>query len=137
MNRTYHARFTPGALCGVVLFALAALLCFWSRSAWGAAGGLVFALLCITGIEHAIHTQYTLTDDGMLHIDRGRFLGRREIPVSSIIGIRQMRGSLLTSRFVLIEYGAHKMMLLQPVNEQAFLNDLRKRMNDGAKTHKE
>lgn len=117
-------------LCGIALFAIAALLSFWSHSVWGAVAGLFFSLFCVGGIEHAIHSQYTLTGDGRLIIYRGRFLRHREIPIKSIKAIRQMRGSLLTARFVLIEYGTQKMALLQPDSEQAFLKDLRSRLND-------
>ena len=79
-----------------------------------------------------IHTTYTLTVDGRLRIDRGRFSRRRERPLSDIVSVERassmrVAGHALVS-YVLVCYKDGKQDALQPVKEEEFIRSLTKRM---------
>ena len=76
-------------------------------------------------IERIIHTVYVLTSDGRLIISRGRF--SRSLSVNEIIRMRVVRPGLLGVRYILIEYGAGHETTVQPVNEEAFMREVRDR----------
>ncbi len=78
-------------------------------------------------IERIIHTVYVLTADGRLIISRGRFSRRLSVPVNEIIRMSVVKAGVLGVRYILIEYGAGHETAVQPVNEEAFLNEVRDR----------
>ena len=76
-------------------------------------------------IERIIHTVYVLTSDGRLIISR--FSRSLSVPVNEIIRMRVVRPGLLGVRYILIEYGAGHETTVQPVNEEAFMREVRDR----------
>lgn len=78
-------------------------------------------------IERIIHTVYVLTSDGRLIISRGRFSRSLSVPVNEIIRMRVVRPGLLGVRYIFIEYGAGHETTVQPVNEEAFMREVRDR----------
>ena len=78
-------------------------------------------------IERIIHTVYVLTSDGRLIISRGRFSRSLSVPVNEIIRMRVVRPGPLGVRYILIEYGAGHETTVQPVNEEAFMREVRDR----------
>ena len=129
MNRVFHARILPAYVLALALFAYLLIHAFWVKSA-------LLALLCmvvlVLVVERIIHTQYTLTADGRLLVDRGRFRRRLELAVTDILLVEQVRaplfGALLVSHYVLVHYKGGKTVALLPVREEEFIQVLRKRM---------
>lgn len=100
---------------------------FWHRSAVNALVGFLLMGVAVLMIERIIHTVYVLTSDGRLIISRGRFSRELSVPVNEIIRMRVVRPGLLGVRYVLIEYGAGHETAVQPVNEDAFMREVRDR----------
>ena len=129
MNRVFHARILPAYVLALALFAYLLIHAFWVRSA-------LLALLCmvvlVLVVERIIHTQYTLTADGRLLVDRGRFRRRLELAVTDILLVEQVKaplfGALLVSHYVLVHYKGGKTIALLPVREEEFVQVLEQRM---------
>ena len=129
MNRVFHARILPAYVLALALFAYLLIHAFWVKSA-------LLALLCmvvlVLVVERIIHTQYTVTADGRLLVDRGRFRRRLELAVTDILLVEQVKaplfGALLVSHYVLVHYKGGKTVALLPVREEEFIQVLRKRM---------
>lgn len=131
MNRTFHYRVSLVNYLAVFIVAAAALFFFWNRSAANAVVGFLLLMAVLMMVERIIHTMYVFTADGMLVIDRGRFSRSIAIPVSDIIKVSIVRLALLPVRFVTIEYGAGRVVTVQPVNEEAFVDEIRRRQEEG------
>ena len=71
-SRTYQHRVTLPAVAVIVLVAAVAFSFLMSRDTALSAVALVLVCLDVIILERVIHTSYTLTDDGMLLVDRGR-----------------------------------------------------------------
>ena len=117
MNRIFHARILPGQYLFLLLMAALAFWSLWEKNILLAA---VCMLWLVFLIERLIHTTYTLTVDGRLRIDRGRFSRRRERPLSDTL-----------VRYVLVRYKDGRHDALQPVKEEEFIRALTKRMAGG------
>lgn len=124
MNKIYHQRFTLASKSFITIITLLAVYLFWFRNAVHAILGLAVVIILVCLIERIIHTTYTLTSEGDLVIDRGRFARRTSIPVNEIVKVRQLQSKLRLSKYILIEYGAGKMASLQPEDGKAFLEEL-------------
>ena len=93
----------------------------------GAVVGTVLMLAVVLMVERIIHTAYVFTDDGLLVVSKGRFLRPVSIRVGDIIEVKRMRMSVLPQGYVLIRYGAGHELSVQPANEDAFINEIRRR----------
>ena len=129
MDRTFHARLLPGQCLMLLLIGFLAVWCLWEKRPVLAA---VWCVWLVFLIERLIHTTYTLTADGFLLIDRGRFSRRRERPLSDIVGVErassmQVAGRALV-RYVLVRYADGKFDALSPANEDEFVRALEKRL---------
>lgn len=131
MNRTFHYRVSLVNYLAVFIVAAAALFFFWNRSIANAVVGFLLLMAVLMMVERIIHTMYVFTADGMLVIDRGRFSHSIAIPVSDIIKVGIVRPALLPVRFVTIEYGAGRVVTVQPVNEEAFVDEIKRRQEKG------
>lgn len=131
MNRTFHYRVSLVNYLAVFIVAAAALFFFWNRSIANAVVGFLLLMAVLMMVERIIHTMYVFTADGMLVIDRGRFSRSIAIPVSDIIKVGIVRPALLPVRFVTIEYGAGRVVTVQPVNEEAFVDEIKRRQEEG------
>lgn len=126
MDRIFHQRFTLASKCGIMIFTLLAFYFFWMRSTINACLGLIVMIVLVVMIERVIHTTYTLTSDGNLIISRGRFSRPLTIPVNEIIKVSVMNTSMKLSHFILVEYGAGHLTSVQPEDDEAFLEELKK-----------
>lgn len=127
VNRSFHYRASWLNYSCIVIVAGAAMFSFWHRSAVNAIVGFLLMGVAVLMIERIIHTVYVLTSDGRLVISRGRFSRELSVPVNEIIRMRVVRPGLLGVRYVLIEYGAGHETAVQPVNEDAFMREVRDR----------
>lgn len=127
MNRTFHYRVSFVNYLAIFTVAAAALFFFWNRSTVGTLVAFLLAMAVILMVERIIHTVYVFTSDGLIVIDKGRFSRSLSVPVSDIINVRTVRQPLLPVRFVIIEYGAGHVVTVQPVNEEAFVDEIKRR----------
>ena len=133
-DRTFHKRFTVPAKCGVVVFALLAGYFFWMKVA---IVGILVAIVIVGMMERILNTTYTFRrvkpidrDEEMdfIVIDEGRFSRKRTVPVCDIISATPMKVCLGIYHAVVIEYGAHHLVSLQPDNEVGFIQEIEKRL---------
>lgn len=94
---------------------------------------VIMAILVIYEIEMLIHTQYVITDDGMLKIETGRFVRSFTLRVEQIESIRMVRSMTFWApalSFVRLEIkykGNNKTIRVQvsPNNKDAFISKLK------------
>ena len=136
-DRTFHKRFTMPAKCGVLVTALLAGYFFWVKVA---IIGILLAIVIVGMIERILNTTYAIRrvkpidrDEEMdfIIIDEGRFSRKRTIPVCDIIHIAPMKVCFGLEHVVVIEYGAHHLMSLQPDNESGFVEEVERRILSG------
>lgn len=127
MNRTFHYRVSFLNYAAIVVVAACALFALWHRSAGNAVLGVVLMAAVVLMVERIIHTSYVFTDDGMLVVCKGRFSRTRAIRVGDIVSAEIVRAGLLPVRYVLVRYGAGREVSLQPVNDEAFISEIRRR----------
>ncbi len=132
-DRTFHKRFNTTARVGVVVFALLAGYFFWVKMA---IIGIFVAIIIVGMIERILNTTYTFKkvkpidrDDEMeyLIINEGRFSSNRNVPVCDITNVYTTKTFLGLDHCVVIEYGHHNMVTVQPDNEEAFEKEISKR----------
>lgn len=124
MKRIFHQRFTLAAKLAISILTMLAFYLFWIKAVIIGCG---IACLLIIMIERVIHTQYVLTPEGLLIIDKGRFARNRIIPINEIIKIEIVKTPTRVSHYILITYSANKQIAVQPNNEQTFIEELKKR----------
>ena len=127
MNRSFHYRASWLNYTCIIVVAVAAMYSLWHRSVVNAIVGFLLMGVVVLMIERIIHTVYVLTSDGRLVISRGRFSREMSVPVNEIIRMSVIRPKLLGVRYILIEYGAGHETTVQPVNEEAFMREVRDR----------
>ncbi|MCD8297456.1 MAG: PH domain-containing protein [Prevotella sp.] len=127
MDRTFHYRISWLNIVSIIVVAAAMLYFLWHRSTACIIVGFILLFITLLMIERIIHTEYTLTSDGLLYIKRGRLSRTIIIRIEDIITFRLVKSNSLTLRFILIEYGVGQQIAVQPVNEPAFLEEIRKR----------
>ena len=135
-DRTFHKRITLVAKCGIVFFAILAGYFFWIKTAIVA----VFLAIVIVGmIERVLHTTYTFQrikpidrDDEMeyLIINEGRFSSKKNVPICDIVKVERAKTLLGLDHCLVIEYGMHHLVVVQPDNEEAFKKEIEKRQLD-------
>ena len=80
-----------------------------------------------------IHTVYTVTADGLLLLNHGRFIRKKTIPIAEITSIRKVHsmkfGSFSVTNYLLIEYGKGKYASVLPVKEKEFMELIEKTRN--------
>lgn len=132
-DRTFHKRFNTTARVGVVVFALLAGYFFWVKMA---IIGIFVAIIIVGMIERILNTTYTFKkvkpiDRGdemdYLIINEGRFSSNRNVPVCDIISVHTAKTFLGLDHCLVIEYGHHNMVTVQPDNEEAFEKEISKR----------
>lgn len=132
-DRTFHKRFNTTARVGVVVFALLAGYFFWVKMA---IIGIFVAIIIVGMIERILNTTYTFKkvkpidrDDEMeyLIINEGRFSSNRNVPVCDITNVYTTKTFLGLDHCVVIEYGHHNMVTVQPDKEEAFEKEISKR----------
>lgn len=123
MNRIFHARIAAIHYLALLLFASLAVYGFLERS-------VVFAfpamLLLVLMVERLIHTTYTVTQQGTLLVDRGRFSRTRTIPIADITRVERRTTCFSLMHYVVVEWGAGRYETLLPVKEEEFVKLLGK-----------
>lgn len=127
MNRIFHARVPWHAFLLLILLAALVVWSYWERIGLVAVAAL---LLMVFVVERMIHTSYTVTNDGKLVVDRGRFSARVVIPLSDIRSIERIRavriGNFCLRRYLLLHYhgDGEKEISLIPLKEEELVGYL-------------
>lgn len=125
MRRSFHHRFTIGAACGIVLLLALAIHAFWVKSI---GLGVTMALLLTIVAERTMHTEYAIDDDKLI-INKGRLARKLTIELASITACHPVATAFGMARCLVITYGAdNSLVAVQPCNERAFVELLRKRI---------
>ncbi|MGI6232467.1 MAG: PH domain-containing protein [Prevotella sp.] len=125
MQRTFHHRFTLGAKCALLLCGAGAFYLFWMRAVLL---GLVVCIIFIMIMERVLHSEYII-DNGSLLIRRGRFAKDTLVALTDIQHCRLMRTNFGLSRFLVLETRQGRLLMVEPENEQAFIDYIRKQQN--------
>lgn len=126
MDRTFHHRFTVGAACGIILFLLLAAYFFWVKRP---VLGCLMALALVVVAERSLHKEYIFRG-GNLIIYNGRLAKTKSIPLDKITSCRTMTNVFGLVHYILVTYDeGRRMESLQPDNERAFIECLKKRKN--------
>lgn len=126
MDRSFRHRFTLPAKCAIVLFAALSLWFFWQRMP---IVGLLVAIVVVAMTERLINSRYVLTDHSLIII-HGRFSRKKEIELREVVRCTPISGALGTHGSLLIEHGAGRLTQVQPVEEEVFMCELRKRQEE-------
>lgn len=96
-------------------------------------------LLLVVAVERIIHTTYTVTADGRLVVSYGRFSRPLSIPLSALRRVERYRRLRMGSRclfsYLLVVYGEEKHVAVMPTDEEAFVAELKRRMNKDKFSH--
>lgn len=139
MNRTFHKRFTFPAKCGVGVFLLLAGYFFWMKIA---ILGILVAIIVVGMIERILNTTYTMKrvkpidrneEMEFLIVNEGRFSHNTTIPICDIVSVERIKTAWGLDHCLVIEYGANHLASVQPDNEDAFVNEVYKRQEEGGK----
>ncbi len=127
MDRIFHKRVTPVSILYTVILAGLALYFFWQGKGFPALIGFLVTCLTVVQIEQTLHTTYTFTADRQLKVYRGRFFRSLSIPVNDIVRAQKQRGAFGFIRYLLLEYGAGRLLVVVPDSTKGFLDELAKR----------
>ena len=122
MNRIFHARIVWYQYFLLVVLGVNAFGFLWCKNIILAT---LMMLFLIVVIEQIIHTVYTVTADGLLLLNYGRFIRKKTIPIAEITSIRKVH----SMKFGLIEYGKGKYASVLPVKEKEFIELIEKTRN--------
>ena len=128
-NRTFQHRVTIVGVAVPIIMAVMALYFLLHRTTIHLIIGFGLVAVIIMMLERLLHTSYVFEGD-MLTISRGRFMKKEQVPVKDITRISPIRRQWLLIDYLLIEYGAGHEAEVQPVNEEAFLQEIKKRQDD-------
>ena len=112
----------------ITVVTLLAVYLFWFKSIAHIIVGVMVVLMLVSIIESVIHTTYTITSDDKLIIERGRLFKKRILPIGDIVKISRRETKFKLSHYILIEYGADKCVSLQPEDEDALMEEIKKRL---------
>ena len=126
MNRIFHRRITIQDMAAIALLAIAALVCFWQRTGSMAVLGTCLGMTALVAIERTIHTTYTITDKGVLHINKGRLSHPVAVDISDIGDITEVRAHLLRPACVALQLSGNRWLMVRPDNSKAFLKEIDK-----------
>jgi hypothetical protein len=127
MKRTFQARLTWHGLLLFLLLGGCLFHFLWIKDVVAA---IVAALFLILVIEQTINSTYTITDDNLLIVRRGRFRRTVKLPLSDIKRVSRarrmkIRGVAMIS-YIHIEY-ANRYVSVFPMHEEVFLQVMRDR----------
>lgn len=123
MSMTFRRKLTFTSFAGIAVPAVAAL---WLLPQSGTAG-VAAALFAAIASVRVLRTTYTLTDNGLLVIRRGWMSRTQTVRVSDIVRAEKAGGGIRLTGYILIEYGAERLLSIQPDKADDFLAELRKR----------
>ena len=121
MNRIFHARIALAHSLALLMLTVLALFGLWEKQALCFVPAL---MLLVVLIERLIHTTYTLTTDGRLIIDRGRFSHTRTMDLRDIRSVQRCSslriGRCCLMTYVLLQLADGRHEALTPANEESF-----------------
>lgn len=126
MQRIFHRRFSLAAKCCMTIMMLIAFYLFWFKSAIHAMMGTVVVVLLVYLIERVINTKYILNDTELI-IDGGRISHKQSLKLNEIITCTKSKTLFGLSHFIVISYGANRQITVQPEDDDAFINEIKKR----------
>ena len=134
MDRTFHHRFTIGAMCGIALFSILMFYFFWEKHALV---GTLLMILILCMIERVIHTTYTFhkadtdvsgKEQEVLVINKGRLSINKSIPIDELCEVTRMKTTFGLNHYLQPVYGNEKRMkAVMPVIEENFLFEMQQR----------
>ena len=125
MNRTYHSHIGWTSYFVVLFLASQMFYFFWNKEIIIA---VLITLLEIFFIEMMIHTAYTITQEGVLVICKGKFFPVQEIPVKEIALIEDASTPFSKRRVRLTYHGKYRdeKITLAPAKREDFVASLLK-----------
>lgn len=132
-QRIFHQRITMAWKCVLVLNSFLVLYFFWIKMA---ILGLLFVMIVVGMLERLLHTTYTFlqiksieldTEMEFLVIDKGRFSTNKKIALRDIVRCMPMHTHFGLAHYLLIAYGAKKVLAIEPDDEKGFVEELTKR----------
>lgn len=127
MKRTFQHRVTVSGVSLVVLLAAVALFFFWKRTPSAAVVAALVLCVDVFIVERLIHTTYVFTEDDRLVVSHGRFSRSVTIPLADVTRTEMRRSCFGLVRYVLVEYGSHRMVSVMTENDEAFIKEMCKR----------
>ena len=129
MNRTFEHRIMLQEWLAIVLFAGASLYCLLHRESFLLVGmGICFGIATFVSIFRVIGSAYTITTDGKLIIDHGRFHRKKTIPIDRIERLEELPLAFSLGSYVLLHLKSGKVISLQPYNREGFIAEIEKRI---------
>ena len=130
MIRTFHSKVDRKTLCFCLLpGTVLAVYFFWIKQPLPALCAMVFLVFVV---ERLIHTSYVLTDDGVLWIDKGRFVRKKAVRLEEIdrVELFQLRSFFLIRRrdAVMLTLKDGSQLVVNPFPAEEFCHVLLKRM---------
>lgn len=113
----------------LVILTFLTVWAWWTKQPVCGAAGMIMLILTI---EHFIHTTYTLTNDGYLVIEQGRFSRKHIIPLKEIHDIEHHQsagfGRFHLNEYLIIRYGKDRTLSLIPEKEEEFIHEMNRRI---------
>lgn len=127
MNRIFHHRISWASYAGILVLGVAALCFLWHRERPASiVVGLLLAMCTVVLVERMLHTRYVF-EGQQLRISRGRFARERVLEVGRIKRASLVSRPLGLQRYVLLQMTDGRELGVQPVGEQAFMEEIEKR----------
>lgn len=130
MNKTFHRQISVISVVYIALLAAMSFFFFWQRTGWNILFGMMLLAFTAIAIERLRHTTYTLTEDKKLCIDSGRGSKRKSVDIQKIIRVMPQRLFLGCGKYLLIECENGRLLTVQPENQMAFVEELKKRQDE-------
>ncbi len=112
-----------------MVFGLGSFFCLWNRTnSLMILLGVLLVVVTIRAVDRAIHTEYVLTDDGVLQVKTGRVGRTRRIELKKIKKIGKRPFAFRLGVYALIELEDGSVVSVQPDNMDGFLSALGKRI---------
>lgn len=127
--RTFRHKVTINDAGSIVVFGLGSFFCLWNRTnSLMILLGVLLVVVTIRAVDRAIHTEYVLTDDGVLQVKTGRVGRTRRIELKKIKKIGKRPFAFRLGVYALIELEDGSVVSVQPDNMDGFLSALGKRI---------
>lgn len=127
--RTFRHKVTINDAGAIVVFGLGSFFCLWNRTnSLMIVLGVLLVVVTIRAVDRAIHTEYVLTDDGVLQVKTGRVGRTRRIELKKIKKIGKRPFAFRLGVYALIELEDGSVVSVQPDNMDSFLSALGKRI---------
>ena len=128
--RTFQHKVTINDIGGILVFALGAFVCLWHRTnSVMVILGFILIAVTLRAVDRAIHSSYTLTDDGELQIKTGRIGRPKSIQITQIKTVDKRLFAFRLGYYALLELNDNTAISIQPDNVDSFLAAIRKKIS--------